>query len=260
MFASCLPDLLSRAQYTVIECDPRLAGLFARSFPAAAVYRHRVKGSPDWLREPAPDYRVRLGDLPRMLRNGYADFPVHGGYLVADPAPVAVWRARLAALGPGLKVGLSWRGGTPGTGQAARSLALAALLPVLSLPQAHFVSLQYGLVRDEIADLRERHGIALSEWPQAIADMDEMAALITGLDLVVTVCTTAAHLCGALGKTAWVMVPAVAEWRYLDSGSRIPWYPALRLIRQSRLNAWGDAIATVRAELEPRAGATNAVD
>ncbi len=85
--------------------------------------------------------------------------------------------------------------------------------------------------------------------------MDEMAALISSLDLVLTVCTTAAHLCGALGKTAWVMVPAVAEWRYLESGTGIPWYPALRLIRQSRLNDWGEVIATVRAELQRRAAA-----
>ena len=258
MFASCLPDLLARARHTVIECNPRLAGLFARSFPGAAVYRHRVKGKPDWLREPVPDFRVRCGDLPRMLRNQNADFPAHGGYLVADPTRATEWRARLAALGPGLKVGLSWRGGTPGTGQAARSLALEALVPILTLPHAHFVSLQYGPVHHEIADLRARHGIALSEWPPAIADMDEMAALVASLDLVVTVCTTAAHLCGALGKTAWVMVPAVAEWRYLESGPRIPWYPALRLFRQSRLDAWGTLIPTLRVALQQRVAAAAA--
>lgn len=259
MFASCLPDLLARARHTIIECDPRLVGLFARSFPAAAVYHHRVKGNPDWSREPLPDIRARCGDLPRMLRNQDTDFPRHGGYLIADPARAARWRARLAALGTGLKVGLSWRGGTPGTGQAARSLALDTLQPILSLPQAHFVSLQYGPVHDEIADVRARQGIALSEWPQAIADMDEMAALIASLDLVVTVCTTAAHLCGALGKTAWVMVPAVAEWRYLESGAQIPWYPALRLIRQPRPDAWGEVIAIMRADLRQRIAATGEV-
>ena len=66
MFASCLPDVLANAQYTVLECDPRLAKLFARSFPRAAVYRHRVTGEPAWAHEPAPDFRTRYGDLPRM--------------------------------------------------------------------------------------------------------------------------------------------------------------------------------------------------
>ncbi len=146
MFASCLPDLLGLARDTIIECDPRLTGLFARSFPSARIYRHRVKGEPKWRRGPVPDFRVRCGDLPRMLRNREADFPRHDGYLVADPIQVADWRARLAALGPGLKVGISWRGGTPGTGQAARSLALATLLPMLTVARTHFVSLQYGTV------------------------------------------------------------------------------------------------------------------
>ena len=253
MLGSCLPDLVSRAQQAVIECDPRLTGLFARSFPGARVYRYRLKGEPEWKREPVPDYRARYGDLPRMLRNNAADFPQHGGYLVPDPAKVVDWRARVSALGPGLKVGVSWRGGTPGTGQAARSLALDALLPILSVPHARFISLQYGQVQDEIAALEARHGIALGAWPQAMTDMDEMAALITALDLVVTVCGTAAHLSGALGKTACVLVPAVAEWRYLETGSRIPWYPALRLFRQPGPGAWNAAVEPIRAELEARA-------
>jgi len=255
MFASCLPDLLRRARRTIVECDPRLAGLFARSFPAATVYRLRAKGKPEWSREPAADFKVRCGDLPRMLRNDDADFPRHSGYLVSDAARVAGWRARLAKLGAGLKVGLSWRGGTPGTGQAARSLALDTLLPILRVPQANFISLQYGNVNDEIADLAAGHGIELSVWPQTMADMDDMAALIANLDLVITVCTTAAHLCGALGKTAWIMVPAVAEWRYLESGSQIPWYPALRLFRQPRIDEWNEVILAIRAELQVRAAA-----
>jgi tetratricopeptide (TPR) repeat protein len=252
MFGSCLPDLVSRAQHTVIECDPRLAGLFTRSFPAAKVYRYRVKGQPEWSHEPEPDYRVRYGDLPRMLRNCDADFPRHDGYLVPDTARVAAWHARLAALGPGLKVGVSWRGGTPGTGQAARSMPLVNFLPLFAMPNAHFVSLQYGRNSDEIAALNAHHGSALHDWLQPVADMDEVAALIAGLDLVVTVCTTVVHLSGALGKTAWVMVPAVAEWRYLESGAEIPWYPALRLFRQRHRNEWGDVIAAVRAGLQRR--------
>ena len=252
MFGSCLPDVMSRAQETVIECDPRLAALFARSFPAAKIYGYRVKGEPAWSHEPSPDFRVRYGDLPRLLRNRDEDFPRHSGYLVPDTARVAAWRARLAALGPGLKVGVSWRGGTPGTGQAARSMPLVKLLPLLTLPNAHFVSLQYGPSSDEIADLHARYGLTLHEWLPPLADMDEAAALVAGLDIVVTVCTAIVHLAGALGKTAWVMVPAVAEWRYLESGAHIPWYPALRLFRQQKLTEWDEVIATIGAELQHR--------
>ena len=184
-----------------------------------------------------------------MLRNHAADFPAHRGYLIPDTAKVTAWRARLAALGPGLKVGLSWRGGTPGTGQAVRSIALDVLSPILSLPNAHFISLQYGDVGNEVAELRTRHGVDLHVWSDANADMDGVAALVASLDIVITVCTTAAHLAGALGKTAWVMVPVVAEWRYLETGTLIPWYPSLRLFRQQRHGVWDGVVSGIRAEL-----------
>lgn len=255
MFASCLPDVLERAQHVTIECDPRLAKLFGRSFPSATVYRHRVGGEPDWMRERAPDYRTRCGDLPRLLRNAEGDFPARNGYIVADPSRVGAWRERLAALGSGLNVGISWRGGTPATGQAMRSLALDKLLPILSLSGAHFVSLQYGDVGAEIAAVSERHGVVVHSWANADAGMDDVAALIASLDLVITVCTTAAHLAGALGKRAWVLVPAVAEWRYAAAGTMMPWYPALRLFRQNQLNQWNEVINDVKIELARELGA-----
>ncbi len=250
MFASCLPEVLANAQHVVIECDPRLAKLFARSFPRATVYRHRVAGKPDWSGERAPDFRARCGDLPRMMRNAESDFPRRAGYLVADPARTSGWRSRLAELGPGIKVGISWRGGTPGTGEAIRSIPLEDLRPILSVSGAHFISLQYGAVSGEIATLmRAPHSTVIHQWAHSDADMEDVAALISSLDLVITVCTTAAHLAGALGKNAWVMVPAVAEWRYLDEGTSIPWYSTLKLIRQDRLTDWSGVIRNVELGL-----------
>jgi tetratricopeptide (TPR) repeat protein len=249
MFASCFPQVLGAAQEVVIESDPRLAKLFKRSFPEARVYRHRIEGEPDWPREPAFDYRARCGDLPGALRNHDVDFPHHAGYLVADPARVGTWRRPLEALGPGLKVGISWRGGTPATGRAIRSIELESLVPVLSVPQTHFVSLQYGEVSAEIAAVAARHRVVVHALAFSDGDLDDVAALIAGLDVVITVCTTAAHLCGALGKPAWVMVPAVAEWRYLAAGARMPWYPSVRLFRQERLHRWAEVISEIAREL-----------
>jgi Tfp pilus assembly protein PilF len=256
MFASCLPDVLARAGQTVIECDPRLAKLFARSFPSAKIFRHRIEGPPDWSSEPAFDFRSRSGDLPRMLRKKNADFPRHDGYLAADPARVAAWRKRLQSLGPGLKVGISWRGGTPHTGGRIRSLSLEDLVPLFSVSGTHFISLQYGTVAAEVAAFRARHGVVLHQWANANADMDDVAALTSVLDLTITVCTAAAHLAGGLGRPAWVMVPAVAEWRYLESGTSMPWYPSLRLLRQRRLNEWGEVLSDLNRALIEAAGST----
>jgi tetratricopeptide (TPR) repeat protein len=249
MFASCLPDVVAQAQHVVIECDPRLAKLFARSFPRAQVYRYRFPGQPDWSGEPAPHFRARCGDLPRMLRNQDSDFPQQANYLIADSSRVTAWRSRLAELGPGLKVGVSWRGGTPATGQATRSIPLEALLPVLSVSDTHFISLQYGAVGAEVAAFRAHHNVVMHEWAAADADMDDVAALISSLDLIISVCTTAAHLAGALGKNAFVMVPTIAEWRYLDRGSTVPWYSTLELFRQHNLNDWDGVISRVKHAL-----------
>jgi tetratricopeptide (TPR) repeat protein len=252
MFASCLAEVLAKAEHVVIECDPRLAKLFARSFPRAAVYRHRVAGEPDWSHEAAPDFRARCGDLPRFLRQDDASFPLHDGYLVPDPTRVNVSRQQLDALGNGPKIGISWRGGTPATGQTIRSIALESLMPILGVRPAHFVSLQYGNVNAEVSALATRHNIVVHELVSANGDLDGVAALIANLDAVITVCTTAAHLAGALGKRTLVLVPAVAEWRYLAAGSSIPWYPSLRLFRQQRLYEWDDVISQIGRQFGAR--------
>ena len=249
MFASCLHDVIALAQRVIIECDPRLIGLFTRSFPAASVHRLRLKGEPEWAREPAPDFQIHCGGLPGILRQHISDFPRHQGYLAPDPVRVARWQARFAALPSGLNIGLSWRGGTPRTRQTTRSISLTSLVPLLSVSRANFVSLQYGPCGDEISELRANHAVTLHDWLPATTDLEDVAALIANLDIVITVCTTVAHLCGALARTAWVMVPAVAEWRYLDDGSTLPWYPSVQLFRQQRRGAWGDVIASVGARL-----------
>ena len=245
MFASCLNEVIERARDVVIECDPRLAKLFAHSFPSARIYRHRVDGAPDWAGEAPFDFRARGGDLPRMLRNREEDFPQHRGYLRADSARMAEWRQRLQQSGPGLKIGIAWRGGTPATGEKIRSMSLDTLLPVLVHPSATFVSLQYGDVGHDIEAVRRNHGVQIHQWVSSDGALQDVAALIACLDVVITVCSTPAHLAGALGTRGFVMVPTVAEWRYLAAGDRMPWYPGLQLFRESRSGEWGDVVGAI---------------
>jgi hypothetical protein len=251
MFASCVPDLLREAGPCVLDCAPRLAELFARSFPSA-----RVFGTPQ--RDPAPawlgavgevDLQIAIGDLPRRYRRRLEDFPAHHGYLCPDPDKVVHYRQRLAALGPGPKIGLSWRGGTRTSRRDLRSIGLAALAPVVERLPAHWVSLQYTPCADEIAAFRERTGVMVHHWQHAIDDYDDTAALVTALDAVVSVCTAVVHLAGALGRPALVVVPVAAEWRYGAAGEAIPWYPTVRLLRQSHAGEWGDVLDRVLAAL-----------
>ncbi|WP_169603393.1 tetratricopeptide repeat protein [Methylococcus geothermalis] len=250
MFASCLPDVIARAGHCVIECHEKLAPIFRRSFPTATVHggsQHDGLTGPSRL--PPIDCRVPIGSLPLHFRRRLEDFPHHGGYLKADEARVSHWRRSLAALGPGLKVGIAWRGGTRQTRQSHRSIPLEALAPVLEVAGAHFVSLQYDECRDELTALEAARGLTVHHFPAAIADYDETAALFGALDLVISVCTAAVHLGGALGRPVWVMAPAGPEWRYGIGEGAMPWYPTCRVLRQAVPFAWEEVILRVRHEL-----------
>jgi hypothetical protein len=249
MFASCFADAIGVAGRCFISCDARLQPLFARSFPRATV----VSGSEAEVRErlagEAIDYQIPAGSLPLVFRTRPEDFPRHSGYLLADPARVEHWRARLASLGAGRWIGVSWRGGVPKSGRERRSLPLAALKPLLQVPGTRFVSLQYGDVEAEVGALERNHGIRVEHWPEVIASADETAALLGALDRTVSVCTALVHLAGALGRPVSVLVPAVPEWRYGARGEGMPWYPSVRLFRQSVPGDWQPVIEAVRAGL-----------
>jgi tetratricopeptide (TPR) repeat protein len=255
MFASMLPEVVAAAGRCFVECEARLAGLFARSFPAATVFASPPDGGlPPELGRERIDFEIGAGSLARFLRRSLAQFPRHGGYLRADPARVARWRERLEALGAGLKVGLSWEGGVRRTRRALRSLALEQCLPILAVPGVRFVSLQYTPEAPaQVAALERERGIRIEHWREAIDEYEETAALATALDLVVSVCTAVVHLAGALGRPVWVMAPFSPEWRYGFSGGTMPWYPSVRVFRQPAYGRWDPVIEAVAAALGSRA-------
>jgi len=246
MFANCLPDLIAEAGRVALECDPRLAPLFARSFPAATVFGAPRSGERAWLDRAGPfDVQVAAGSLPRRYRRSAQDFPAHSGYLRADPGRVEQYRERLAALGPGRKIGLAWRGGLVRTRRAVRSIEPDLLAPLLARNDVRFVSLQHGDVGADLARMRSATGGAPVHWPEVPADPDESAALMVALDATVTVCSSVVHIGGAVGARVLAMAPATPEWRYLRSGSRVPWYPSVELVRQERPGDWAAVIGRV---------------
>lgn len=251
MFASVLPEVIRQAGHCVVECDARLVPIYKRSFPVATIIPRSHPGAADFQAGlPHVDLQSPMGSLPLYLRKTLADFPRHAGYLKADPERVAYWQARLDALGPGLKVGISWRGGTPKTRLDRRSVPLTDWLPVFKPEGIQFVSLQYTECSAEITALEQVHGIRLEHWQEAIDDYDETAALVSALDLVITVQTAVFHLGGALGRPVWGLLPIPAEWRYMQSGDALPWYPSARLFRQSVRGEWGGVMRTVSEALE----------
>jgi tetratricopeptide (TPR) repeat protein len=251
MFASCYRELLDRVKHLVIECSPKLEKLFRRSFPEASVFGREKRATVDWLDSaPKIDLQAACGTVASVLRRSAESFPQEPGYLSADPGRVAYWQDRLAALGPGLKIGISWRGGSARTRARFRSIPLSDWQPLFALPNVSFISLQYHAdVGAELDAFATKHGVRIHHWQEAINDYDETAALATAVASIVTVCTAIVHLGGALGRPVRVVVPASPEWRYGINGETMIWYPTVRLFRQAQPGKWRSVIDCVRNAL-----------
>ena len=254
MFASCIPDALARAGPVVLECDTRLAPLFARSFPMVHVQGAPRDGDRRWLEAyPSLASQSATGALPRFLRREAAAFPAHTGYLRPDPARVAHWQARLAAAGPGRTVGIAWRGGTAKSRASLRAMPLADWAPILRTAGVHWVVLQHAANAAELAGIEALTGSPPLLPATDASDLDGLAALVGALDQVVTVDNTLAHLAGALGRPVWIVLPRAVDWRWGRAGNVSVWYPAARLWRQSAPGDWSAIAAGIANTL--RAGA-----
>lgn len=251
MYASCFPELLAQRGHCVIECAAKLETLFRRSFPQATVLAETKDDPEGWLKQVPPvDVAIPAASLPLYLRRSASAFPRDRAFLRADPGRVDDWRERLGGLGAGLKVGVSWRGGVAKTNAALRSLSLERLLPVLRTPGVRFVNLQYGDSQGERDRLQYQHGVILHHWQQAIDDYEETAALVSALDLTISVCTAVIHLNGALARPVWIMAPVRPEARYGFEGGTMPWYGSARMFRQPAFGDWGSVISNVAQALQ----------
>ena len=250
MFASCYRDVLQRAPHCIIECEPRLEGLFQRSFPQAQVIGQARSGvHPLIVNDDRIVCQIHAGSLPSLFRREVRSFPQHSGYLIPDAARVEYWRRRLRDHGAMQYVGVAWSGGLPHTRRRLRSIPVRALAPMLRVPRAQFVSLQHDDDGREAQELQHEAGIAVHAYPEVLQDVDETAALIGALDAVVSVCSTVVHLAGALGRPVYVLTPRIAEWRYLTKGTVLPWYPSARLLRQSKGRDWSEVLNEAHQEL-----------
>jgi tetratricopeptide (TPR) repeat protein len=246
MFASILPEVIARAASVALICETRLHRLLGHSFPGLELRPPGAAADGDEL-------VLAIGSLGHLFRRAAADFP-GAPYLAATGPARARWAERLGPPDDRLRIGVSWRGGIARTGAAHRSLDLARLGPLLDLPGCTFVNLQYGDTAAEIAAANAtRPDNPIRDFPtDDLADFDELAGLVSNLDLVVTVQTAILHLAGALGAECLVMVARKPEWRYGAAGERLPWYRSVRLFRQGADADWAPVIDRVVDEVRRR--------
>lgn len=246
MFASCIPDLLAEHPNTIIECEKKLVSLFQRSFGVPCyASEEEIKAAGITV-----NYQIGMGTLPKLYRNKDSDFPWPPvKYLVPDPALVSQ-AAELLKDTKGPLIGVSWMGGTKTTRVQHRSLSAVAMKDLVGDAGAP-VSLQYGEYSDVEGDAAGL--IRLGEWTNG-KDLEKLAAVIFLMDEVVSVCTTLIHLTGALGRSAQVLTPLRASWRYgTRSGpGAMLWYPQHTLHRQTDAGDWAPVVKSVTAYLQEK--------
>ena len=242
MFSQCLPQMIADCKQVIVETNARLAPLFRRNFPDLVVFDTLKEQEISWPTQYQIDAHIHISFLGKFYRQDAAAFPKKA-YLSADDAKRAVWRAWLEQF-PKPWVGIAWKGGIPQTNTQARSMQLADLAPIIK-PGGTVISLAYQDVGREVALWNiDNHEQVVVPPIDNRGDYDETVALIAELDHVVTVTTTVAHVCGALGKKASVLVNSIPQWRYVYGGDHMAWYPdSLRLYRQKHgEDGWGHVV------------------
>lgn len=223
-------------------------------FPAPDALRPLFKAYLERYRVEAPrssevvevhGFQSALLSVPAVFGTDLDSIPAQVPYLFAPEVLRKVWARRLGQR-QGLRVGVCWAGNPSYAGDAARSIALEKLSVIFDVPGVEFFNLQKG------ADLSAARGALVDHMEEAV-DFAHTAALIEQLDLVISVDTSIAHLAGALAKPVWLLNRVATDWRWLLEREDSPWYPTMRIYRQSGLGEWGDVLERVRADLLRRA-------
>jgi ADP-heptose:LPS heptosyltransferase len=181
--------------------------------------------------------------------------PAEIPYVLAQKTLVSKWKDILAQKGNGdeLKVGVVWSGNPGHKNDRNRSAQLTEVAELLikAVPVS-WVSLQVGANGQnlQISDAR------ICDFTDLLTDFSETAALIANLDLVIAVDTAVAHLAGAMGKKTWLLLPFAPEWRWQLQREDSPWYPTIRIFRQSRIGDWREVLQRVATALKRETGAS----
>jgi len=210
-----------------------------------------VEASPDGQPTVEFDLDVFVLDLPRVLGTACETIPADIPYLYADQGRADVWSQRLA--GDGLKVGIVWAGSARHTDDANRSCTLEHFRPLGQIDGIELVGLQKGAASDQAEQVEG--GMPFENLGDELRDFADTGAVISNLDLVVSVDTAVLHLAGAMGKRVWGILPFDADWRWLRQRDDSPWYPTMKLFRQTRPGDWDGVFDCVAAELRECVGA-----
>ncbi|MGD0388832.1 MAG: tetratricopeptide repeat protein [Tepidisphaeraceae bacterium] len=239
-FIRYLPLVEQRGGRIIIECPAELQRLFQ-----TIAGRCQIVAAGQSL--PPFDLHCPILSLPLVFKTTLESIPAEVPYLFPDAELLESWRQKLSASAAGLKVALAWAGNPNVKVDRARSMSLDRLAPLSEVRGATFYSLQKG----EAARQAEQPppGLRLVNLGPELHDFADTAAVMCLMDLVITTDTSVAHLAGALGRPVWVMLQFMPDWRWLLDRDDSPWYPTMRLFRQSARGDWDSVITRVAEAL-----------
>lgn len=241
-FARYLPMVRARVASVVIGSGPEIRAVMANV--AGEPYETHER----WENLPPFHYQIPISSLPLVFGTTLETIPAAVPYLGADPAKTTAWRERLDAAARGRrKVGFVWQGRPAHPNDRVRSVGLDALTPLLGLENILPVSLQFGAGQEQLANHPARGRVL--DASKDIKDFSDTAAVIAGLDCVVTIDSALAHLAGAMAKPTSVMLSHAGEWRWLEKRTDSPWYPTLELVRQHVAGAWDGVVKRIAERL-----------
>ncbi len=241
LFSTLIPELIGAGAPFVYEVDGRLLPAYERSFPGA---RFVPLDDPPHEALQRADRVLLAGSLPGLFRRSREDFTRQPAKLLsALPGRAAHYRQRLDAQGPGLKVALSWRSTREDWWAQKKNALLADFAPLLKLPGAMFVDVQYGDTAAERRAVEAATGVRLARFDEVdyFNDLEEVLAILEACDLVITTSNATAHFAGALGKRAWLIYladqPPFHYWTH-GGNYRALWYPSVEILSAARFTDW----------------------
>jgi tetratricopeptide (TPR) repeat protein len=228
----------------IVECQPPLVRILAG---APGIDQLLAQGS----RLPPFDFQAPLFSLPGILHTTLETVPATVPYLCADSALAAHWQRELEPL-RGFKIGIAWQGMPTFRYDRQRSIPVAKFACLAQLPGVQLISLQKGPGAEQLQELAGRFSVLDlgSRLDEASGAFMDTAAVMNVLDLVICSDSAVAHLAGALGVPVWVALPLVPDWRWLLEREDSPWYPTMRLFRQTRDGNWEDVFGRMAMAIE----------
>jgi hypothetical protein len=242
-FIRYAPLVKQRGGRVVVECQPPLLPLLATAGGIDALVG---RGSP----LPVFDFQAPLLGLSGIFRTDFTNIPTAIPYLEARSELAEQWRNTLRSSSSAFRIGIAWQGNPGFLDDWERSMPLAQFAPLAQVPGVQLISLQKGPGTEQLqVPSNAQFPLSTFALDESAGAFMDTAAIMKSLDLVICSDSAIPHLAGALGVPVWMALPFVPDWRWLLQREDSPWYPTMRLFRQSREGDWEDVFLRIAAEL-----------